>query len=105
MTQTASRPMHQQLRIAGHGSLPQQAAIPAAAVPEMCSRDVWLASSYLESVQWELDAAHESLLQAVRRAAEAGADPRELCKAANITPGELDDILKPGTQVATQAAS
>lgn len=54
---------------------------------------VWRTSSYLESIQWELDAAHESLRQAVQHAASSGVDHRALLQAANMTSEELEEAL------------
>ena len=54
---------------------------------------VWRTSSYLESVQWELDVAHESLVQAIREAAGNGVDQAVLLQAANMTPDELAAVL------------
>jgi hypothetical protein len=54
---------------------------------------VWRTSSYLETVQWELDAAHESLRQAVQQASGYGVDRGALLQAANITPEELAALL------------
>jgi hypothetical protein len=55
---------------------------------------VWRTSSYAESVQWELDAAQGALLRAVRQAALSGVEHDELCKAANMTAGELSAALQ-----------
>ena len=121
MTQTASSPRSHQLTVSGHGpairfphpDLPVQgfagaglaahleglAAGPVMA-PEPAAGDVlsavWRTSSYLETVQWELDSAQESLMQAVRKASAAGVAPEELCAAANITPEELTAALLDG---------
>ena len=54
---------------------------------------VWRTSSYLETVQWELDRAQASLLQAVETAAQSGICHDELCRAANLTPEELAAAL------------
>ena len=54
---------------------------------------VWRTSSYLETVQWELDVAHESLVQAIRQAAGHGVDQAVLLQAANMTPDELATAL------------
>lgn len=54
---------------------------------------VWRTSSYLESVQWELDAAHESLREAVQQAASSGVDHGALLQAANMTSQELEAAL------------
>jgi len=54
---------------------------------------VWRTSSYLESVQWELDVAHESLVQAIREAAGHGVNQAVLLQAANMTPDELAAVL------------
>ena len=54
---------------------------------------VWRTSSYLETVQWELDVAHESLVQAIRQAAGHGVDQAVLLQAANMTPDELTTAL------------
>ena len=54
---------------------------------------VWRTSSYLESVQWELDVAHESLVQAIREAAGNGVNQAVLLQAANMTPDELAAVL------------
>lgn len=55
---------------------------------------VWRTSSYVESVQWELDAAQGSLVQAVQQAAESGVEHAQLCKAANLTAEELASALQ-----------
>jgi hypothetical protein len=54
---------------------------------------VWRTSSYLETVQWELDVAHESLVQAIKLAAAHGVDQSVLLQAANMTPDELATAL------------
>lgn len=54
---------------------------------------VWRASSLVESMQWELDNAQESLRQAVRAASTAGIAQDELCSAANLTAEELTAVL------------
>lgn len=54
---------------------------------------VWRTSSYLETVQWELDVAHESLVRAIRLAADHGVDQAVLLQAANMTPDELATAL------------
>jgi hypothetical protein len=64
---------------------------------------VWRTSSYLETVQWELDAAHESLRQAVQQASGYGVDRGALLQAANMTPEELAALL--GTTPAYPAVS
>ncbi|MHC6591353.1 hypothetical protein [Arthrobacter sp. C152] len=118
MTQTASSPRSHQLTVAGHGPairfphpdlpvpgfagaglaarLEDVSAVPVT-VPESGAGDVlsavWRTSSYLETVQWELDSAQESLLQAVRKAAAAGVAHDELCAAANLTGEELAAAL------------
>lgn len=58
--------------------------------------EVWRTSSHLESMQWELDNALESLRQAVRKASAAGVAQDELCAAANLTAHELADVLAAG---------
>lgn len=55
--------------------------------------EVWRTSSHLESMQWELDSALESLRQAVRRASAAGVAQDQLCAAANLTADELAAVL------------
>lgn len=69
----------------------------AVAAPAVEEEDVlaavWRTSSRLESMQWELDTAQESLRQAVRNASAAGVAQDELCTAANLTQGELDAVL------------
>jgi hypothetical protein len=55
---------------------------------------LWRTSSYLETVQWELDAAQEAFLTAVQQAANSGVGQDELCRAANMTPEELDALLE-----------
>src|SRR6478735_5535333 len=55
--------------------------------------EVWRTSSRLESMQWELDTAQESLRQAVRKASAAGVADHELCTAANLTQDELTTVL------------
>jgi len=66
--------------------------------------DVWRTSSHLESMQWELDSAQESLRQAVRNASAAGVARDELCAAANLTADELTVVLTstPGSLAALQ---
>ena len=54
---------------------------------------VWRTSSLVESMQWELDNAQESLRQAVRAASTAGIAQDELCSAANLTAEELAAVL------------
>ena len=54
---------------------------------------VWRTSSYLESIQWELDAAHVALRQAVQQAATSGVDHGTLLQAANMTSEELEAAL------------
>ena len=56
--------------------------------------EVWRTSSHLESLQWELDNALESLRQAVRKASAAGVAQDELCAAANLTAQELANALE-----------
>ena len=118
MTQTASSPRSHQLTVSGHGPtirfphpdlpvegfagaglaarLEEVSATPVTA-PGPAAGDVlsavWRTSSYLETVQWELDSAQESLLQAVRKAAAAGVAHDELCAAANLTGEELAAAL------------
>ena len=116
MTQTASSPRSHQLTVSPHAAalrfphpdLPVHAfpndglaawledAAPAFD-PEPAPGDVlsavWRTSSYVETVQWELDSAQESLLQAVHRAAMAGVAHDELCTAANLTSEELAAAL------------
>ena len=120
MTQTASSPKSRQLTVHGqapairfpHPDLPVQefcATGPASALQDIMAAPVieqdpvapgdvlsavWRTSSYVETVQWELDSAQESLLQAVRRAAMSGVAHDELCAAANLTPEELSDALE-----------
>lgn len=116
MTQIASNPRSHQLHGSGHGPsfasqpvdpfarglyvLPDMAWEPAAveAAPESGDSDllaaVWRTSSYLESMQWELDAAQGALMQAVRQAAGAGVGQDQLCKAANLTTEELAEVLE-----------
>ncbi|WP_240793173.1 hypothetical protein [Arthrobacter crystallopoietes] len=55
---------------------------------------VRLAAAKQESLQWELDAAQLTLVQAIRNAAAAGADMTALCMAADMTESELEDVLK-----------
>lgn len=55
--------------------------------------EVWRTSSHLESMQWELDNALQSLHQAVRNASAAGVAHHELCTAANLTAEELAAVL------------
>ena len=114
MTQIASNPRSHQLYGSGHGPsldsrpadpfarglsvLPDVPASPGEAAPDSGDSDllaaVWRTSSYLESMQWELDAAQGALMQALREAAGAGVGQDQLCKAANLTAGELADVLE-----------
>ncbi|MEE9098099.1 hypothetical protein [Pseudarthrobacter phenanthrenivorans] len=68
-------------------------AVAAAAAEEDVLSVVWRASSLLESMQWELDNAQESLRQAVRKASASGIAHAELCAAANLSPEELATVL------------
>ncbi|TQJ39283.1 hypothetical protein FBY33_1297 [Arthrobacter sp. SLBN-112] len=80
--------------------LEQSLGLAAAAVGEEegdVLSEVWSTSSHLESMQWELDNALESLRQAVRRACAAGVSQHELCTAANLTADELTAVLMPAT--------
>ena len=80
--------------------LEQSLGLAAAAVGEEegdVLSEVWSTSSHLESMQWELDNALESLRQAVRRASAAGVPQHELCTAANLTADELTAVLMPAT--------
>jgi hypothetical protein len=120
MTQIASSPMGHKLKASGHGPVPTFQMID----PTFCALSalpgftpmgppaagnqpggepengddllsaLWRTSSYLETVQWELDAAQESLLQAVQQAANSGVGQDELCRAANMTPEELAELLE-----------
>lgn len=65
---------------------------PEAAAGQYLSA-VWRTSSYVESIQWELDAAHASLRQAVQQAASSGVDHSALLQAANLTSEELEAAL------------
>jgi hypothetical protein len=55
---------------------------------------VRLAAARQESLQWELDAAQLTLVEAIRNAAAAGAASSALCLAADMTESELEDVLK-----------
>ncbi len=72
---------------------PHLAVAAAAAEEEDVLSVVWRASSLVESTQWELDNAQESLRQAVRAASTAGIAQDELCSAANLTVEELAAVL------------
>jgi hypothetical protein len=54
---------------------------------------VRLASARLETVQWELDYAQEMLAEALRKAAQSGADRAFLRDAANLDDDELRLLL------------
>ena len=77
---------------------PAAAPVPFAGMDAAAGEDyisaVWRTSSYLETVQWELDVAHESLVQAIREAAGHGVDQGVLLQAANMTPDELATALE-----------
>lgn len=77
----------------GTAAAPVLAAATGAAAGEDYVSAVWRTSSYLETVQWELDVAHESLRQAIRQAASHGVDQGALLQAANMTPEELATAL------------
>jgi hypothetical protein len=55
---------------------------------------VWLAAARLESLQWEIDAAQESLAKAVKAAAAQGAERTALRTAAGLTEAELEAVLR-----------
>lgn len=115
MTQIASGRRGHQFTVSGHGpalGIQQQElgrkayssvlapAVPAAAEPGMEAAaseellaEVWRTSSYLETVQWELDNAHQSLQQALKQAAGSGVDRGALLQAANLTSEELEAAL------------
>lgn len=78
---------------AGLAAAPASFAGSAVAAGEDYVSAVWRTSSYLETVQWELDVAHESLRQAIRQAASHGVDQGALLQAANMTPEELATAL------------
>ena len=77
----------------GTAAAPVLAAATGAAAGEDYVSAVWRTSSYLETVQWELDVAHESLRQAIQQAASHGVDQGALLQAANMTPEELATAL------------
>ncbi|GGH99224.1 hypothetical protein ACFFGR_13240 [Arthrobacter liuii] len=72
---------------------PHLAFAVAAVEEEDVLSEVWRTSSHLESMQWELDNAQESLRQVVRKASAAGVAHGELCTAANLAPDELAAVL------------
>jgi hypothetical protein len=80
---------------AGMDAAPVAAGMTGTEVPagEDYVSAVWRTSSYLETVQWELDVAHESLVQAIKLAAAHGVDKAVLLQAANMTPDELATAL------------
>lgn len=78
---------------AGPAAAPVLVAGTGAAGEEDYVSAVWRTSSYLETVQWELDVAHESLRQAIKQAASHGVDQGALLQAANMTPEELATAL------------
>ncbi|MFE8885732.1 hypothetical protein ACFYLX_07785 [Pseudarthrobacter enclensis] len=122
MTDIASGPRVPQLDLSGHGSrdmlpladpllqgysslagagtqVPLAQPAPALHMEPDDSGDdllsaVWRTSSYVESVQWELDSANGQLVQAVRQAAAAGVAQDVLCRAANLAPEELAAALE-----------
>jgi hypothetical protein len=77
----------------GTAAAPVLAAATGAADGEDYVSAVWRTSSYLETVQWELDVAHESLRQAIKQAASHGVDEGALLQASNMTPEELAAAL------------
>lgn len=114
MTQMANGLVGHQFKVSGHGAAkalqqnkpsvqphPALAGGPAAgehAPTEAAAGGahlsaVWRSSSYVETIQWELDAAHESLRQAVKQAVSSGVDRGELLQAANMTALELEAAL------------
>jgi hypothetical protein len=119
MTQIASSPVGHKLKASGHGPVATFQKIDSelcalSALPGFTPMNppaagnqpggepedgdglltaLWRTSSYLETVQWELDAAQESLLQAVQQAANSGVGQDELCRAANMTREELAALL------------
>ncbi|WP_066273200.1 hypothetical protein [Arthrobacter sp. OY3WO11] len=78
---------------AGPAAAPLSFAGTDAAAGEDYVSAVWRTSSYLETVQWELDVAQESLRQAIQQAASHGVDQGALLQAANMTPEELATAL------------
>lgn len=100
MTQTITSPRGQKLHASGFG-LPEfgqtgmgTPATDLADAGEDLLAAVWRTSSYVESVQWELDTAQGSLFRAVQQAAHSGVAHDELCKAANMTAVELAAALE-----------
>jgi len=76
-------------------------AVPAAPRTEHCGRNgvaeldrVWLAAARLESLQWEMDSARETLAAVLRRAAASGASLAALGAAAGMTRAELEAVLR-----------
>ncbi|TLM88039.1 hypothetical protein [Pseudarthrobacter sp. NamE5] len=120
MTQIASGRRAHQLTVSGHGIAttvqhmnPQMGLFPKpqasattlgqdpepgmeTAGTEELLAEVWRTSSYLETVQWELDNAHQSLQQALQQAASSGVDHGALLQAANLTSEELETALLEG---------
>lgn len=54
---------------------------------------VWTAAALVESLQWEMDSAKESLGHAVRQATLAGVEGRDLQLASGLTEPDLKELL------------
>ncbi|MDR6638397.1 hypothetical protein [Paenarthrobacter nitroguajacolicus] len=75
---------------------PANEGAPALSAPSrrtMLLDDVWAASARVESLQWEMDGAEDTLLRAMRSAAEAGAQLPDLAIASGLGFADIERLL------------
>ncbi len=68
-------------------------SLPAPLRRTMLLDDVWAASARVESLQWEMDRAEDSLLRAMRSAAEVGAQLPDLAIASGLGFADIERLL------------
>ncbi|WOH18504.1 hypothetical protein IRJ34_19485 [Paenarthrobacter sp. GOM3] len=68
-------------------------AMPAPLRRTMLLDDVWAASARVESLQWEMDGAEDSLLRAMRSAAAAGAQLPDLAIASGLGFADIERLM------------
>lgn len=85
---------------------PAQEGAPSLSAPSrrtMLLDDVWAASARVESLQWEMDGAEDSLVQAMRSAAAAGAQLPDLAIASGLGFADIERLLNSGPTQAGRA--